>query len=95
MAVKKIMNHGTRGSGLVAERKFHGSKVVAETTGKAHLSAKAVRRRSKVDHHAEEIEVIGLTEAELLRVDEVCSRNTTITEHVSAAVASPWKSSAI
>lgn len=95
MAVKKIMNSGSRREGLLVERKFHGGKLVAKAIMKDHFPSKHVRRRAKVAHAADELEVIGLTEAELARIDDICARSTVITEYVLTAITSPWKSSAV
>jgi hypothetical protein len=95
MAIKKIMNPKSSRGGPVVERKLHGGNFGAKMNLKDGSPSKLVRRRTKAAHAADDLEVIGLTEAELARIEEVCARNTVISDYVLTAITSPWKRSAV
>jgi hypothetical protein len=88
MAIKKIINSGAREKDAGVERTARDSKSVA---AKVLMSPKNPNRRPKVAHTAHMIEVIALTEADVVRIDEICARDIVITEHVRAAISKPWK----
>lgn len=95
MAVKKTMNAGPHAEGHLVKRRFRDGKFMAKIAIKAPVAAKHARRRAKVDHAVEELEVIALTELEVARIEEVCARGTVITDHVWAAIANPWKAAGV
>ena len=95
MAVKKIFDTGSSRGGVVVERKLHGGHVVAKANMKDGSPSKHVRKRTKAAHAADELEVIGLTKAELARVDEVCGRSTVISDYILTAITRPWTRSAV
>ena len=95
MAVKKFVNPKSSRGGLVVGRKLHGANFGARLNLKDGSPSKHVRRRNKAAHAADEPEVINLTEAELARIDYVCTRSTVISDYVLTAISSPWKRSAV